>query len=160
MSMGSCHRPQTRRRTLCGKAYPIDNKQCEALNNFIDDNVKKGYIRPSNSPWAAPFFFVGKKDSKLRPCQDYWKLNERTIPNKYPLPLIPELIDKLKDARIFTKLDLRWGYNNVHIKEGDEHKATFIADGKLREPTIMFFGMQNSPATFQSMMNELFKDLI
>jgi len=143
-----------------GKAYPIDNKQREALNNFIDDNVKKGYIRPSNSPWAAPFFFVGKKDGKLRPCQDYRKLNERTIPNKYPLPLIPELIDKLKDARIFTKLDLRWGYNNVRIKEGDEHKAAFIADGKLWEPTVMFFGMQNSPATFQSMMNELFKDLI
>src|SRR5258705_7661882 len=143
-----------------GKAYPIDNKQREALNNFIDNNVKKGYIRPSNSPWAAPFFFVGKKDGKLRPCQDYRKLNERTIPNKYPLPLIPELIDKLKDARIFTKLDLRWGYNNVRIKEGDEHKAAFIADGKLSEPTVMLFGIQNSPATFQSMMNELFKDLI
>src|SRR5258705_3254663 len=89
-----------------GKAYPIDNKQCEALNNFIDDNVKKGYIHPSNSPWSAPFFFVSKKDSKIQPCQDYWKLNEHTIPNKYPLPLIPELIYKLKDAQIFTKLDL------------------------------------------------------
>jgi RNase H-like domain found in reverse transcriptase/Reverse transcriptase (RNA-dependent DNA polymerase) len=109
---------------------------------------------------VAPFFFVGKKDGKLRPCQDYWKLNERTIPNKYPLPLIPELIDKLKNAKIFTKLDLRWGYNNVRIKEGDEHKVAFIADGHLWEPTVMFFSLQNSPSTFQAMMNGLFDDLI
>jgi transposase InsO family protein len=143
-----------------GKAYPIDNKQRAALETFIQENVDKGYIRPSTSPWAAPFFFVGKKDGKLRPCQDYRELNERTIPNKYPLPLIPELIDQLKDARIFTKLDLRWGYNNIRIKDGDEHKAAFVAGGRLWEPTVMFFGMQNSPATFQAMMNDRFADLI
>jgi len=76
------------------------------------------------------------------------------------LPLIPELINKLKGVRIFTKLDLRWGYNNVRIKEEDQFKVAFIADGKLWELTVMFFGLQNSPATFQSMMNALFDDLI
>jgi len=70
------------------------------------------------------------------------------------------LINKLKGAKIFTKLDLRWGYNNVRIKEGDQFKAAFIADGKLWEPMVMFFGLQNSPATFQAMMNALFDDLI
>src|SRR5260221_1314704 len=96
------------------KPIPLitNNVRCSTISSMITLRS----IRPSNSPWAAPFFFVGKKDGKLRPCQGYRKLNECTIPNKYPLPLIPELIDKLKDAQIFTKLDLRWGYNNVRIK--------------------------------------------
>ena len=72
---------------------------------------------------ASPFFFVKKKDGKLHPVQDYQKLNSFTIKNRYPLPLIQELIDKLKYARIFSKLDVRWGYNNIHMKEGDEWKA-------------------------------------
>lgn len=83
-----------------------------------------------------------------------------TIKNRYPLPLIQELVDKLKGAKYFTKLDVRWGYNNVHIKEGDEWKATFRTNRGLYEPTVMFFGLCNSPATFQAMMNTLFKDLI
>ena len=69
---------------------------------------------------ASPFFFVKKKDGKLRPVQDYHKLNEGTIKNKYPLPLIGELVDKIKDLVYFTKMDIRWGYNNIRIKEGDE----------------------------------------
>ncbi len=74
---------------------------------------------------ASPFFFVKKKDSKLRPVQDYCKLNEMTIKNHYPLPLISELMDKLWGAKYFSKLDIRWGYNNVRIKYGDEWKAAF-----------------------------------
>ena len=74
---------------------------------------------------ASPFFFVKKKDGTLRPVQDYRKLNKMTVKNCYPLPLIQELIDKLKDAKVFTKMDIRWGYNNIRIKEGDEWKAAF-----------------------------------
>ncbi len=74
---------------------------------------------------ASPFFFVKKKDGKLRPVQDYWKLNEMTIKNRYPLPLISELMDKLRGAKYFSKLDVQWGYNNVRIKTGDEWKAAF-----------------------------------
>ncbi|GBE80874.1 hypothetical protein SCP_0305940 [Sparassis crispa] len=109
---------------------------------------------------ASPFFFVGKKDGSLRPCQDYRYLNEGTIKNAYPLPLITELLDKLKGARYFTKMDLRSGYNNVWIKDGDQWKAAFKTNRGLYEPTVMFFGLCNSPATFQKMMNEIFKDLI
>ena len=74
---------------------------------------------------ASPFFFVKKKDGKLRPCQDYQFLNEWTIKNAYPLPLISKIMDKLKGVKYFTKLDVRWGYNNIQIREGDEWKAAF-----------------------------------
>ena len=131
------------------------------MNKFIDNNLKKGFIQPSNSPQASPFFFVAKKDSKaLRPCQDYCYLNKYTIKNVYPLPSINDLLNKLLGATIFTKLDIRWGYNNVRIKKGDEWKGAFITKRGLFEPTVMFFGMTNSPTIFQSMMNDYFTDMI
>jgi hypothetical protein len=131
------------------------------MNKFLDENLAKGYIRPSKSPMASPFFFVAKKDVlALRPCQDYRYLNEGTIKNSYPLPLVGDLLDKLKGAQWFTKLDIRWGYHNVRIKEGDEWKGAFKTNRGLFEPTVMFFGLCNSPATFQAMMNHLFKDMI
>ncbi len=83
-----------------------------------------------------------------------------TIKNRYPLPLISELIDKLRGAKYFTKLDVHWGYNNVRIKEGDEAKAAFRTNRGLYEPTVMFFGLTNSLATFQWMMNDIFRNLI
>src|SRR5882724_13017626 len=86
--------------------------------------------------------------------------NSLTIKNQYPLPLISNVIDKLKDAHIFTKFDVQWGYNNVHIRPGDEWIAAFKTNHGMFEPLIMFFGLMNSPATFQVMMNKLFKDLI
>jgi len=94
---------------------------------------------------ASPFFFVKKKDGSLHPTQDYRKLNDATIKNRYPLPLISELIDKLGNAKIFSKMDVRWGYNNIHIKEDDEWKAAFRTNLGLFEPTVMFFGLTNSP---------------
>ena len=109
---------------------------------------------------ASLFFFVKKKDGKLRPCQDYWYLNEWTIKNAYPLPLISELMDKIKDAKFFTKLDVRWGYNNVRIKDRDQWKAAFKMNKGLFELTVMFFGMCNSPAMFQAMMDSIFQDLM
>ncbi len=96
----------------------------------------------------------------MHPVQDYRKLNEMTIKNCYPLPLISELIDKLQGAKYFTKLDVCWGYNNVRIKEGNEEKAAFRTNQGLFEPTVMFFGLTNSPAMFQWMMNDIFRDLI
>jgi hypothetical protein len=104
---------------------------------------------------------VEKKDAKkLRPCQDYWYLNKFTKPNAYPLPLISDLMITLKGSKFFTKLDIRWGYNNVRIKEGDEWKAAFITNKGLFEPTAMFFGLRNSPTTFQAMMDDYFRDMI
>jgi hypothetical protein len=98
----------------------------QALTKFVDEHLKKGYIKPSKSPYASPFFFIKKKDGKLRPVQDYRKINEWTIKNRYPLPLILELIAQVKGASLFTKFDVRWGYNNVRIKDGDQWKAAFI----------------------------------
>jgi len=91
---------------------------------------------------------------------DYQKLNKQTVKNNYPLPLIIELVDNMGSKRVFTKMDLRWGYNNIRIKEGDKWKAAFTAHVGLFEPVVMFFGMTNSPATFQAMMNEILRDMI
>jgi hypothetical protein len=143
------------------KTYQLSPQEDKELEKFLNDNLSKGYIRPSKSPQTAPFFFVPKPDTTgLRPCQDYRYLNSHTIKNNYPLPLISELIDKLRGSKIFTKLDLRWGYNNLRIKEGDEWKAAFKTNRGSFEPTVMFFGLTNSPASFQTMMNEILKDLI
>ena len=87
--------------------------------------------------------------------QDYRALNAKTIKNTYPLPLISDLINRLRGAQYFTKLDVQW-YNNVRIKEGDEWKAAFRTNRGLFEPLVMFFSLTNSPATFQTMMNEIF----
>jgi len=111
---------------------------------------------------ASPVFFINKKDSKLRFVQDYCKLNAMTVKNTYPLPLILDIINKISEAKAkyFTKLDVHWGYNNVHIKEGDEWKATFHMNHGLFKPWVMYFGLTNSLATFQMMMNNIFKELI
>src|SRR5258707_11047430 len=130
------------------------------MNEFINDMLSRGYIRPSQSPIASPFFFIDKKGGKLRPVQDYRKLNSYMVKSQYPLPLISDVIDQVRKAKYFTKFDVRWGYNNVHIREGDEWKAAFMTKSGLFEPLVMFFGLTNSPATFQAMMNEIFKDLI
>jgi len=92
--------------------------------------------------------------------QDHRYLNEWTIKNNYPLPLISDVLENIKTKKLFTKMDLRWEYNKVRIKEGDEWKAAFTTPEGLFEPTVMFFGLTNSSATFQAMMNELLRDLI
>lgn len=146
--------------TLKSKVYPMPNNEQSALDDFIKENLQKGYIVPSKSPMASPVFFVKKKDGKLRLIQDYRKLNAITIKNRYPLPLASDIINQLKGAKYFTKFDVRWGYHNVRIKEGDEAKAAFVTNRGLFEPKVMFFGLTNSPATFQSLMNSIFADLI
>jgi len=105
-------------------------------------------------------FFVGKKDGSKRMVMDYRNLNDQTIKNNYPLPLITELIDNMESKKVFTKIDLRWEFNNVRIKEGDEWKGVFMIHISSFKPTVMFFGMTNSLATFQAMMNEILRDLI
>ena len=104
--------PDTTDQLNC-KVYPLSQDEQHQLDEFIDKNLHTGHIRPSKSPMASPFFFVKKKDGKLRPVQDYHKLNEITVKNHYPLPLIGDLINALSKAKYFTKLDVRWGYNNI-----------------------------------------------
>jgi len=108
----------------------------------------------------VPVFFIGKKDGKKCMVQDYRYLHEWTIKNNYPLPLILDVLENIGTKKVFTKMDLRWGYNNVRIKEGDEWKAAFTTLKGSFEPMVIFFGLTNSPATFQAIMNELLRDLI
>ena len=130
------------------------------MDAFLEENLRTRQIRPSKSPIAAPVFFIKKKDSLLQLVQDYCALNAVTVKNRYPLPLISELVSQLRGARYFTKLDVRWGFNNIRIKPRDEWKAAFRTNHGLFEPLVMFFGMTNSPATFQTMMNDIFRTLI
>ncbi|ESK86423.1 pro-pol protein [Moniliophthora roreri MCA 2997] len=127
------------------KIYSLTALEQTKLDTFLAENLRKGYIRKSKSPMASPFFFVGKKEKgKLRPTQDYRRLNHRTIKNAYPLPLVSDLIDKLKDTTIFSKLDLCNGYNNVRIKDRDQWKAVLM----------------NSPVTFQAFMDNVLQDFM
>jgi hypothetical protein len=131
------------------KLYPMPPEERRKLDKFLEENLQTGRIRPSKSPFASPFFFVAKKDANdLWPIQDYHKLNAITIDDKYPLLLISDITNQLADAKYFTKLDVCWGFNNIRIKEGDEQKATFLTPQGLFEPTVMFFGLKNSPPTF------------
>ena len=142
------------------KIYLLNPQEVDACREFIMENLKMGCIRPLKSLQASPFFFVKKKDRKLRPVQDYRYLNEHTVKNAYPLPLITDLIDNLRCFSCFTKFDIHWGYNNIHIKEGDEWKAALITQLGLFELTVMFFGLCGSPPTFQAFMNYNIADYI
>ena len=142
------------------KLYLLNPQKLDACREFVDENLKTGCIQLSKSPQASPFFFIKKKDGKLCPVQDYRYLNSHTIKNTYPLPLISDLVDNLWQFSHFTKFDIHWGYNNIHIKEGDEWKATFITPLGLFEPTVMFFGLCGSPSTFQAFMNFNFANYI
>ena len=143
--------------TIDCKLYPLPPKDNEALCKWLEEEESKGYIRPSISPIASSFFFLQKADGSQRPVQDYRGVNKWTICNRYLLPLIPELIVEVQDLFVFTKFDVEGGFNKVRIKEGDQHKAAFKTKYGLYEPMVMYFGLCNSPATFQNMMNHIFQ---
>ena len=142
------------------KIYPLNPQEVDTCREFIEENLKTGRIQPLKSPQASPFFFVKKKDRELCPVQDYQYLNDHTVKNAYPLPLIADLVNNLQQFSHFTKFDICWGYNNICIKEGDEWKAVFITQLGLFEPTVMFFSLCRSPPTFQAFMNYNFADYI
>ena len=114
--MGSWHRPKGGLPTKKGCLIPLSVDKQKEVEAFLDDQLEKGYIHPSISPQTSPVFFVPKKDGKKCMVQDYRYLNEWTIKNNYLLPLISQLVDKLKGCKLFTKMDLHWGYNNVRIR--------------------------------------------
>jgi len=142
------------------KVYPLSLLEQAKLDAFLEENLCTGRIWPSKSPIVAPVFFIKKKDSSLRLVQDYHVLNTITIKNRYPLSLISKLVSQLCRAKYFTKLDVHWDFNNIHIKPRDEWKAVFCTNCSLFEPLVMFFGMTNSPTTFQTIMNDIFRTLI
>ncbi len=138
-----------------GRTFPLSPTEQKELDKFLRENLANRHICPSKSPIGAPVFFIKKKEGSLHLVQDYWKLNEITIKNSYPLPLVSDILTRLCDMEWFTTLDLCWGFNNVRLKEGDEWKVAFSMNWGLFELLIMFFGLCNSPATFQTMMNNI-----
>jgi Reverse transcriptase (RNA-dependent DNA polymerase) len=142
------------------KLFPLSPNKQKELDDFLKENLASGRIRPSKSPMAALVFFMKKKDGGFRLVQDYWKLNDITIKNAYPLPLISDVIDRLRGAKVFGKLDLQWGFQNIWMVEGEEWKAAFRTNQGLFEPLVMFFGLCNSPGTFQNMINDILREWI
>ncbi|KAJ1044905.1 hypothetical protein NDA10_004575 [Ustilago hordei] len=131
-----------------GPLYLKGPKEMSELRRYLDENLEKGFIRPSKSPARSPVLFVPKKDGGLRLCVDYRGLNEITVKNRAPLPLIEEQLFLLRKARIYTKLDLRAAYNLIRIAKGDEWKTAFGTQLGLYEYLVMPFGLANAPAHF------------
>ena len=149
----------TNPRPFKAQIYPMNRERREALSEWVDENLASGRIRPSRSQYSCPVFFKDEGD-KLRLIVDYSKLNEVTVPINVPLPLIRDIFDNVKDSSIFSKMDIRWGFHNLRIREGDEYKAAFATHLGLFEPVVMQFGMTNAPAGFQELMNEVLRDEI
>ncbi|KAJ1041358.1 hypothetical protein NDA10_003262 [Ustilago hordei] len=149
-----------RRKPPQGPLYLKGPKEMSELRRYLDENLEKGFIRPSKSPARSPVLFVPKKDGGLRLCVDYRGLNEITVKNRAPLPLIEEQLFLLRKARIYTKLDLRAAYNLIRIAKGDEWKTAFGTQLGLYEYLVMPFGLANAPAHFQSFINDIFRDII
>uniref|UniRef100_A0A8C5MC00 Gypsy retrotransposon integrase-like protein 1 n=1 Tax=Leptobrachium leishanense TaxID=445787 RepID=A0A8C5MC00_9ANUR len=143
-----------------GHIYPLSEPELKILKEYLRENTTKGFIRSSTSPAGAGIFFVGKKDGGLRPCVDYRDLNKITIKNRYPLPLIPELMERLRTATIYTKLDLRGAYNLLRIRKGDEWKTAFRTRYGHFEYLVMPYGLCNAPASFQYLVNDIFRDIL
>src|SRR5258708_9666745 len=138
-----------------GRMFPLSPAEQKELDEFLRENLANRCIHPSKSPIGAPVFFIKKKEGSLHLVQDYQKLNKIMIKNSYLLPLVSNVLTRLCDAEWFRSLDLCWGFNNVQLKEGDEWKAAFSMNRGLFEPLVMFFRLCNSPATFQTMMNDI-----
>ena len=133
---------------LFGPIYSLGPVKLETLKTYIKTNLANGFIRPSKSPAGAPILFDRKPDGSLRLCVDYRGLNNLTIKNRYPLPLIGESLDRLGRAKRFTQLDLMNAYHRMRIREGDEWKTAFRTRYGHFEYQVMPFGLSNAPATF------------
>ena len=143
-----------------GPIYALSEKELQVLRTYLN-MLRSGKIHPSKSSAGAPILFVPKTEGRgLCLGVDYRSLNKVTMLNRYPLLLMNELHDRVRGAKIFTILDLKSGYNHIRIKEGDEWKTAFRTRYDLFENKVMPFGLANTPATFQNMMNEIFRDMI
>src|ERR1700712_2354959 len=144
-----------------GPIYALSEVELETLKEYLKKMLDAGKIRPSKSPAGAPILFIPKAHGRgLRLCVDYRGLNRVTILNRYALPLMDELRDRIQGAKIFTKIDLKAGFNLIRIKHGDEWKTAFRCRYGHYEYTVMPFGLANAPASFQAMINAILRDLI
>ena len=138
--------------------YKMSTPELKELQMKLEEFLKKGYICPSVSSWGQPVLFVKNKDGTLRLCIDFQNLNKSTIKNKYPLPIIDDLLDHLRGEKIFSKIDLRSGYHQVRIKEEDIHKTSFRTKYGNYEFVVVPFGLTNAPTIFICLMNDIFRN--
>ena len=143
-----------------GPLYSMSAVELQAMKDYIRTNLESGFIRPSKSPAAAPVMFVKKPDGSLRLVVDYRALNAVAVKNRFPLPLIPDMLDRLHTARIFTKLDLRNAFHQVRVKEGDEYKTAFRCREGHYEFCVAPMGFCNTPACFQYLMNDVLREYL
>ena len=143
-----------------GPIYKLSPLELEAVRVYVKENLRKGFIRHSQSPCGAPIVFAKKKDGTLRLCVDYRGLNKITVKNRYPLPLIGELLERVSQAKYFSKFDVRDGYNRLRMAPGEEWKTAFRCRYGLFEYTVMPFGLCNAPGTFQHYMNNTFREFL
>ena len=144
-----------------GPIYPLSEAELQALREWLKEMEKTGKIQRSTSSAGSPILFVPKPKGKgLRLCVDYRGLNKITIPNRYPLPLMQELQDRVQGAQYFTKMDLKNGFNLIRMRAGDEWKTAFQTRYGLYEFNVIPFGLTNAPSTFQDMMNHIFSDML
>ncbi|KAA0062124.1 gag protease polyprotein [Cucumis melo var. makuwa] len=140
--------------------YRMAPAELKELKVQLQELLDKGFIRSSVSPWGAPVLFVKKKDGSMRLCIDYRELNKVTVKNRYPLPRIDDLFDQLQGATVFFKIDLRSGYHQLRIKDGDVPKTAFRSRYGHYEFIVMSFGLTNAPAVFMDWMNRVFREFL